>query len=155
MVYAIYNTLEPFESDPYANVDDDYNGGSGCNVKTDSSSFWLGFSSILLAVVLVLAILALIVKRVRSKRKANRKDAKSHYTVKSRVQTSKTSKKPVKKVVKEEPAEEAEETATESEDNTESETPAEQNLDDYVYGDVQNFGDAETNEDKPSDEENK
>ncbi len=155
MVYAIYNTLDPVESDPYANVDDDNNGGSGCNVKTDSSSFWLGFSSILLAVVLVLAILALIVKRVRSKRKANRKDAKSHYTVKSRVQTSKTSKKPVKKVVKEEPAEEAEETATESEDNTESETPAEQNLDDYVYGEVQNFGDAETNEDKPSDEENK
>ncbi len=163
MVYAIYNTIDPVETNPYDNVKDDDDKGSGCNAKTDSSTFWLQFSTIVLAVVLVLAIVALIVKNVHAKRKANKSDAKSHYTVKSRIQTSdrKSVKAPkAKKVV--EPEEEGEteteepaETAEATEENGANEENGEENknLDDYVYGDVQDFGDAVTNEDKEVDSE--
>lgn len=171
MVYAIFNTIDPVESNPYDNISDDTDKDAGCSAQTDSSTFWLQFSTILLAVVLVLAIVALIVKNVRAKNKANKSDAKSHYTVKSRIQGS-DSKKTVK-VKKEKPVEteKTEETAAENTDNAETveaddteektenaEAAENQNLDDYVYGDVQDFGDAVTNEDKPeedSSEENK
>lgn len=169
MVYAIFNTIDPVESNPYNNISDDSDKDAGCSAQTDSSTFWLQFSTILLAVVLVLAIIALIVKNVHAKNKANKSDAKSHYTVKSRIQGS-DSKKTVK--VKKEKAVEKEETeeataenaetvkpeTTEEKTETETENVENQNLDEYVYGDVQDFGDAVTNEDKPeedSSEENK
>lgn len=172
MVYAIYNTIDPVETNPYDNVKED-DKGSGCNAKTDASTFWLQFSTIVLAVVLVLAIVALIVKNVHAKKKANRNDAKSHYTVKSRIQSSdkKTAKpaKPDKKTVDNDFSESEENEAendvasetTESAEETDSAEKEEigaenQNLDDYVYGDVQDFGDAVTNEDKEdSSEEDK
>ena len=161
MVYAIYNTLDPLDNNPYDDIEDDTTDeGSGCNATSDPSAFWLSFSSILLAAVLVAAIIALIVKRVRRKAKARRSDAKSHYKVKSRIQISKDNKKVNAKKKAEEQAEndngdnqpaEEDTSAGEAETgNAESaETPAEnRDLDEYVYGEVQDFGDAVTNEDK-------
>ncbi len=177
MVYAIYNTVDPVEKNPYDNITDDDDNGSGCNATTDSSTFWLSFSTILLAVVLVLAIIALIVKNVRAKRKANKSDAKSHYTVKSRIKTvdkksakaQKAKKEATEDVEENEIDEEsegpAETEATENADATDGEEAVEEtenaeksgaeskDLDDYVYGDVQDFGDAVTNEDKEDDSE--
>lgn len=161
MVYAIYNTLDPLDNNPYDDIEDDTTDeGSGCNATSDPSTFWLSFSSILLAAVLIAAIIALIVKRVRRKAKARRSDAKSHYKVKSRIQISKDNKKVNAKKKAEEQAENdngdnqpAEEDtsvgATETENAESAETPAEnRDLDEYVYGEVQDFGDAVTNEDK-------
>ena len=161
MIYAIYNTLDPLDNNPYDDIEDDTTDeGSGCNATSDPSAFWLSFSSILLAAVLVAAIIALIVKRVRRKAKARRSDAKSHYKVKSRIQISKDNKKVNAKKKAEEQAEndngdnqpaEEDTSAGEAETgNAESaETPAEnRDLDEYVYGEVQDFGDAVTNEDK-------
>ncbi len=149
LIYAVFNTVDPVAVDPYETTKDD-EAGSGCAAQTDPSTFWLSFSSIVLGVALVLAIVMLIVKNVRRKRKANASDAKSHYKVTSRVSSKKNDKKakPVK-VVK--PIEEkkedvepevkpAEQTEIENEEKTET-------LDDYVYGDVQDFGEEETNND--------
>ncbi len=157
MLYAIYNNLDFDETDPYDSITEE-NGeetGSGCAAQTDPATFWLSFSSILLAVVLILAILTLFVKRFRRNRKANASDAKSHYTVKSRVRKpSKPAK--VKNLettddedevieTEEEIAEVEETTETEIEQVLEPETVETQtnqeSSDDYVYGDVQDFGD--------------
>ena len=167
MVYAVFNTIDPVEVDPYANEEEteEEEEESGCSAKTDPSAFWLSFSSILLGVVLVFAIGMLIVKNVRRRRKANASDAKSHYTVKSRTRSAKDIKSAKKDVspateeddndeVEEFIEEETEETAQESTENTENK---EQSLDDYVYGDVQDFGETEDNAEKQetSEEENK
>lgn len=155
MIYAVYNTLDAVEKDPYANITDD-DDKSGCAAETDPSTFWLSFSSILLGVVLVLAIVALVVKTVRRKRIANRSDAKTQYKVKSRIDSHKENQKRVAKKVK---AEEEKELPAETPETTADETEAEdkpaeqQDLDSYVYGEVQDFGDAETNEEKPEETE--
>lgn len=161
VIYAVYNTLDPVENNPYDDIEDEEET-SGCAAETDPSTFWLSFSSILLGVVLVLAIIALLIKTARRRRIANRNDAKTQYKVKSRIETHKENQK--------RNAKRAEEQATESEETEEQETQAEdipetveepeaekseQSLDDYVYGDVQDFGDAETNEDKPEESDDK
>lgn len=154
-VYAVYNTVEPIETDPYPeNTDDD---NAGCAANTDSSTFWLSFSSILLGAALALAIIALIVKNVIRQRKASANDAKSHYKVTSRIKSSKAAKQQVKENKTESAEEEVtEETYTESVKDVEQEddNTQEEVSDDYVYGEVQNFGNEETVIDVPEDNAN-
>ena len=76
----------------------------------------------------------LFVKNIRRRRKANRSDAKSHYTITSRIKTQNKAKPEIKSdknddVVDVEVTENVEET-------TETE-----NADDYVYGEVEVFDD--------------
>lgn len=105
--------------------------GSGCQ-DVDQSTIWVSISSIVLAVALVAAIIALIVKRVRIKRKKNRNDATAHYNVKSRNKTQesitqKRNAKPVKEIPEETPAEE----------------PEAEPEEEYQYGEVlEDFGDS-------------
>ena len=87
----------------------------------------------------------LIIKNLLRKRKATKSDAMSHYTVRSRVRKpSKSNQKTNKEeeVVAFEPVMEVD-----VEEQTEDK---EQTLDDYVYGDVQDFGE-KTNEEKTDD----
>ncbi|MBQ0099119.1 MAG: hypothetical protein KBS91_01050 [Firmicutes bacterium] len=158
-VYAVYNTINPVETNPYDSITDEENTTSGCG-EVNSSTFWFSFSSIVLIVALVVALIALIIKKIIIRRKKNASDAKSHYKVTSRYNAKKDAKKEVKEEKKEEVIEEDTiETSTETQEETESEQteneekPEEQKLDDYVYGDVQNFGEElETNEEKPTDD---
>ncbi len=143
MVYAIYNTIDPVEKDPYENEKtEEESTSNGCAAETDPSTFWLSFSSIVLGVALVLAILMLVLKNVRRRRKANASDAKSHYTITSRTKVQKPAKKVKEEVVEEtedEITEEVKETETaDTEENTEENK--EETLDSYVYGDVEVFG---------------
>ena len=155
-LYGIFNTINPVVSNPYDSIEPEEEG-SGCAAKTDSSTFWLSFSSILLAVVLILAIVALFVKRFAARRRANKSDIKAQYKVKSRTESQKAIKKvkeeQAKKLTEEEPAdiaeeeipetpiEQPEETASE-ETKTETEnTGDETEQTGYVYGEVQDFGD--------------
>ncbi len=153
IIYAIFNTIDPVEVDPYASIEEDITA-SGCASNADPSAFWLSFSSILLAAVLLFAIIMLIVKRVIRKRKTHASDAKSHYTVTSRVKPKKkqpVSTKEVEEVVEDHTEEVIEEEITEEitepvEEISEEETPVEeQSLDEYVYGEVQDFGETEEN----------
>ena len=143
LVYAVYNTIDPVEKDPYELVEDDDDSTTETETATDPSTFWLSLSSILLGVALVLAIIMLFIKNIRRRRKANASDAKSHYTI-----TSRTKKKSTKSDVKAEPTEGVNDT-TETTDNenvvedesSESKPSTEdKTLDEYVYGDVENFG---------------
>ena len=157
MIYAIYDTIDPIEKDPYANQAEDdktEENASGCTAETDPSTFWLSFSSILLGVALAVAIIMLIIKNVVRRRKANASDAKSHYKVTSRTRPQKKSE-PVKETAEEPVTEESTETIEEvSEEemveNTTEETSeeGEKTLDEYVYGDVQDFGETESSEEK-------
>ena len=157
MIYAIYDTIDPILSDPYDNEPTDTVTEEESLLDTDPATFWLSFSSILLGVVLLLAIIMLFIKNIRRRRKANASDAKSHYTVKSRVSKPKADKK--QKVQKEEIVDEdsTEETLESEEVDTdvvetnddaqeEVEESQEQTLDDYVYGDVQDFGEQDNQE---------
>lgn len=153
-IYAVLNTINPVEHNPYDDLPADEEG-SGCAAETDPSTFWLSFSTILLAVVLVAAIVALFIKRFALRRKANKSDAVSRYKVKSRTETQKEIKKTKERFAKQSETEEqiSEETEDEpvSEDlptdiASESEEGAENTGDEteqtgYVYGDVQDFGD--------------
>lgn len=139
MVYGIFNTIDPVDNDPYATIDEEEDGG--CVGQTDPSSFWLGFSSIILGVVLVAAIVVLFTKKIIERRKANRNDAKAHYNVSSRASVLKQIKK--KKTEKVEEIVEDEQSVV---DEVEQESPAteikEETLDEYVYGEVvENFDD--------------
>lgn len=156
MVYAIYNTIDPLNNDPYEQLpNEDTNEESGCNASRDPATFWMSFSSILLAVILVAVLILLILKNARRRIKARKGDVKSHYKVKSRIQISKDNKKTIserKAKETEEIQEETEQTPEvenavieEAENNEQSSENS--NLDEYVYGDVQDFGDAVTNED--------
>lgn len=87
-IYAVFNTVNPVEKNPYDDIDPEEKG-SGCKTSSDPSTFWLSFSSITLAVVLVLAIAALFIKRFRARRKANKSDVKAQYKVKSRTESQK------------------------------------------------------------------
>ena len=160
-VYGVYNTIDPVETNPYDSIEEEEEGG--CAAESDPSTFWLSFSSIVLAAVLILAIIALFVKNLRAKRKSTKSDVKAQYKVKSRTEAQKAIKQAKEKQAKkvEEPAEKVEdvtETAEEAEEVSES-TPetaeneeitetenTETNGDDteqtgYVYGEVQDFGD--------------
>ena len=140
VIYAVYNSLNPVVVNPYDSITEE-DDESGCTAKTDPSTFWLSFSTILLGVALALAIIMLIVKNVVRKRKANASDAKSHFKVTSRVSNKKEAKKDVKVEKAEEQEQVPESAETESEEKEEV-------LDDYVYGDVQDFGENEEPENK-------
>ena len=137
LVYAVYNTIDPVEIDPYAtDVEEDTTTDETSLYESDPATFWLSLSSIIIGAALILAIIMLFIKNIRRRRKANKNDAKSHYTVRSRT------KKPSKTIEEidfdvdidiDEP--------TETEENTE-----ENSLDSYVYGDVQVFGEDEKSE---------
>lgn len=152
-VYGVFNTINPVENNPYDSITEDEEG-SGCARTSDPSTFWLSFSSIILAVVLILAIAALFVKRFRLRRKANKSDAKAQYKVKSRTESQKAINR-----IKERKAKEAED-AVQPEENTEDAVDTNADLDTvsdepaestesgedteqsgYVYGEVQDFGD--------------
>ncbi len=145
MIYAIYNTIDPTEYDPYdfEPVEDETEEESLIN--RDPATFWMSFSSILLAVALAVAIAMLIIKNIIRKRKAAKIDAKSHYTVRSRV---KKAPAPIEKTEKDESADDFE-PIMEVDENEQTEDK-EQTLDDYVYGDVQDFGE-NVNEEKTDD----
>ena len=131
MVYAVFNTLDPIEVNPYDSIEEEEETNN-CTTETDPATFWMSFSTILLSVALVAALIMLILKNVIRKRKANANDAKSHYKVQSRI--SKSEKKTDNK-----------EEIVEPQDVDESEEKTEDNEDDaYEYGDVQNFGEDET-----------
>lgn len=163
MIYALYDSIEVADYDPYDDIiKEDTKTSTGCTAKTDPSTFWLQFSSILLIVALLLSIIALFVKNIRRRRKANKSDAKSHYTVKSRI---KSAKKPAKDkkikqtdiddvVANEEIEEEIVDTqaidSVEEKDGSSNES----SLDEYVYGEVQNFGEEENVSENTSNEEN-
>ena len=147
LIYAIYDTLDPTYTDPYDNEPVDTETKEESLLETDPATFWLSFSSILLGVALLLAIVMLFVKNIRRRRKANASDAKSHYTIKSRISKQKPEKKSKtkKQVIVEEELEEADlETVEDIEEEIVEEK--EQTLDDYVYGDVQDFGEKENQE---------
>ncbi|MBQ9104169.1 MAG: hypothetical protein IJY57_03680 [Clostridia bacterium] len=147
VAYAIFNSLEYDEVDPYASETEEDTEEKGCAAETDPATFWMQFSSILLGVALVFALVALIIKGVINRKKANANDAKSHYNVSSRYKALKDKKDKAQEQVETETEEETEvetveeETATETEENTENaEQESESTLDEYVYGDVQDFG---------------
>lgn len=160
-IYAVYSTIEPDVENPYDKIVEEEEEKGGCKKSEEENpaSFWLSFSSILLGAVLFLAMLALVVKRIRRKRKANRSDAKSHYKITSRTKgKAKAEKKSWFARIKEKYAddeenedEETTETAEEElieeaeaiEEQPESTEEVEQTLDEYVYGEVQVFGDEE------------
>ena len=141
MIYAIYNTIDPIYENPYdyEPIEDEKEDDSLIN--RDPATFWMSFSTILLGVALVVALTMLIIKNIRRKRKASVSDAKSHYTVRSRVKKpSKTAQKP-----KNEQLDDSFEPIMEPIEN--EQTDSEQSLDDYVYGDVQDFGEDSKKED--------
>ena len=154
VIYAVYNTIDPVAVDPYA-TDEEEETESGCTAESDPSTFWLSFSSILLGVALVLALAMLIIKNVYRRKKANKSDAKSHYNVSSRISNKKKTAKTVKadKADKkksafdgyeDEKVSDEKEEITESTETVETETAeSEQTSDEYVYGEVNDFGDEE------------
>ncbi len=144
-IYAIYNTIDPVKVDPFETEAEEEKEPTGCTAKTDPATFWLSFSTILLGVVLIFAIIMLILKNVRHRRKANASDAKSHYKVTSRSRIYKSTNKPEEDIAGELDVDDAEvdstvvdDEITESTDNDDS-----QKLDDYVYGEVEDFGEGE------------
>ncbi len=141
LIYAIYNTIDPIEVDPYASdVEDDATTKDESLYETDPAAFWLSLSSIIIGVALIVAIIMLFIKNIRRRRKANRSDAKSHYTVKSR---TKKSTKPVEEVDVD--------IDIDSDEPTTSDGSDEQSLDSYVYSDVQVFGEDESSKEKNDD----
>ncbi len=149
-IYAIYNTLDVKESNPYDTLSEETKEScsSGCTATTDPSTFWLSFSSIALGAILFLAILALIIKNVMRKRKKYASDAKSHYKVTSRIKTHNNNLK-IKATEKTEEEIEDEVIEEEStiEDVEEDKPEEEKDLDSYVYGEVEEFDSNETKED--------
>lgn len=149
LLYAVFNTVDPVEEDPYSKLpaETPIEETSGCSAQTDPSTFWLNFSSILLGIVLLLALVALFIKFYLRKQKANKSDAVSHYNVTSRIRSQRDIKR--KQEESEENAQddlEAEDQEDTDEEIEEQEIPAEeQDLDSYVYGDViEDFTDNQT-----------
>lgn len=136
MVYAVYNTINPEIVDPYESIPDEEEG-SGCTATTDPSTFWLNFSSILLGVALLFALIMLIVKISVRKYKANKNDAKSHYTVTSRIKKKSKKDKSEEQVAEEFLNEINEEIQSDEQNLEEVEQENAENEDNgYVYGEV-------------------
>lgn len=152
LIYAIYNTIDPVVVNPYDNEPVEEETTTETVAETDPATFWLSLSTILLGVALLFAIVMLFIKNIRNRRKANQSDAKSHYTVKSRIHKQKAKQEPKQSADEsvEDEIEELEETEDEIEqaeavEEQEIETEqTEQTLDEYVYGDVQDFGEEDT-----------
>lgn len=148
MIYAIYRTIEPTEVNPYDSEPSDDTTETNTPDNTDPSAFWLSLSSILLGVALVLAIIMLFIKNIRRRRKANASDAKSHFTIVSRTKKQKPAKQAKKDTSDDEDDEESEE-VYEDEQPVEEQTEdseQEQTLDNYVYGEVEVFGNEDDNQ---------
>ena len=150
MIYAVYNTIDPVEIDPFANdTDNDDTTSGGCTAETDPSTFWLSFSSILLIVALIVAIAMLFIKNIRRRNKANRSDAKSHYKITSRVHTQKAKTKKVEEEIIEDEEiienDEIEDNSEVEETQVEDSEQTEETLDSYVYGEVEVFGNEDEN----------
>ena len=158
VVYGVFNTIDPIANDPYADEEEEEDTAAGCVAESDPSTFWLSFSSILLAVVLFAAILVLILRRSALKRKANKSDALSHYKVTSRIRTSKQPN--TEKSTEETTPIEDKKVETESLEMKEiqEEKPTEEtsNEEEYIYGEVQSFGEEkeENKEETSSNEDN-
>lgn len=160
MIYSVLNTIEKVETTENKE-ENNSSESTGCAAKTDASTFWLSFSSILLAVVLVLSIIALFIKNIKRRGGFRKKEIKSHYSVQSRnkaLKDAKAKKDNLKLAESAEDIADAEESTEETEEvpETEEETSApdgetteETTLDEYVYGEVTDFGETETNEEKP------
>ena len=106
--YAIYSTIDPIHENLEDDGDDDTETPDEPTEETerDPGMFWLQFSSILLAVCIIAAIIALLVKKNR-KGKKGKKAVQSHYKVSSRNNIKKVNKpEPKKEEVKAEPVEE-------------------------------------------------
>ncbi|MBQ8197585.1 MAG: hypothetical protein IJZ73_05960 [Clostridia bacterium] len=153
-VYGLFGSINPIVSDPYSTIVEDDKESAGCTQSTDPSTFWLSFSSILLGACLIAAIVALIVKNILRKHRRNKTDAKSHYKVTSRIKTDKENKKKAEKIAKklakveeevqdDEPYTATVENTAEEVVNDETEEVVDEQLDSYVYGDVQDFGNDE------------
>ena len=134
-VYALYNTVNPTESTLPSDEDESgETGGSGCQ-EVDASTFWLSLSSILLGVALLAAIVMLVVKSLRRRKRSGKHKTKTQYKISSRNKTNAAVKAKNEKAAREKAAQEAEQTSEtqENEDGKTEETPAEE---EYTYGDV-------------------
>lgn len=167
MIYAVYNTIDPVAVDPYSLIETEEEPiteeeqGSGCSAASDPSSFWLSFSSIILGVILVIAIVALFIKNYLRKHRVGPDDHKSHYNVSSRIRSQReiNRKKAEQKALEEEqnnePLEDIEEVEQiDEQEETGNETTIEQELDDYVYGEVIEDFTTTPNQTEDSKEEN-
>lgn len=162
IVYAVYNTIDPVITDPFENVNED-DDESGCTATSDPSTFWLSFSSILLGVVLVFAIIMLVIRTIHRRKVANKSDAKTHYKVTSRYTAPKKTENKTKKNSKATAFEGYEDDDIDSydqsveNDETEVDKETEKNIDeqlnDYVYGDVEDFGSTDNQNSDNSDKE--
>ncbi len=156
VIYAVYNTIDPVANDPYEGITDN-DEESGCTATSDPSAFWLSFSSIVLGVALILAIIMLVYRTLHRKKVANRSDAKTHYKVTSRYKAPKKVEVKKEKSKKAKSFEGYEDDDIDSYDQsvndeiTETEESIDEKLNEYVYGDVQDFGTEETS----NEEENK
>ena len=138
-VYAVYNTIDPTVTDPYASIEseetEEETEDTGCTAKFDPATFWLQFSTILLAVVLALAVLLLIIKTIRKNHKKSVK-VKSRYTVRSRNFAQRRYETPVEEPSNSEPA--TDDVVEDSETPVEEETAEDT---EYVYDEViEDFG---------------
>ncbi len=155
MIMAVYSSIDPVVTNPYDAITEEEETETGCAKQTDPATFWLSFSSIVLGVVLVLAVLILFIKNLRRSRKYYKED-KANFKIQSKTATHKRNQEKLKaqaekqnakaeeipeevEEISEETAEEITEEVVETEEASEK-APEEQDLDSYVYGDVQQFG---------------
>lgn len=132
-VYAIYNTVDPVTSNPYDNIEteEETEEESGCNADFNAGTFWLQFSTIALAVLLVVAVLLLIIRTLRRNHKKTVK-VKSRYSVRSRNVTRKVEDVKTENTI---------ENYNESVNDVTNEEPVEDETE-YTYGEVlEDFGD--------------
>ncbi len=166
-IFADFSTLDNTKEivNPYDSIEEEETS-SGCAATTDPSTFWLSFSTIILVVALALAFIALIVKNVVRKRKANASDAKSHYKVTSRIkrkpaEVNVETKEDVKEETTEKVENEVVEKETDSNETTTEETTTEETTEvteennGYVYGEVIEDFTIEPENDENSNGENK
>jgi len=144
LVFAIYNTIDPTPIDPNVDTetdeDEETETSKGC-ADVDPSTFWLSFSSILLGAALIAAMIMLVVKKIRSSKKKNANDAKSHYKVTSRNKT--VNKVRTNKAKEDSDFDDDDEVVEEvKEEETEETTTEEATEEEYQYGEVlEDFGD--------------
>ena len=139
-VYAIYNTINPVESTLTTDGETtDTDTGAGC-ANVDHSTFWLSLSSILLGVALLVAIVMLIVKAAIRRKRSRKSDAKAQYKITSRNKTN--------AAVRAKKEQAAKAPALETENSEEPEEKAEEEKEEYTYGEVlEDFGDDEPEND--------
>ena len=139
-VFAVYNTINP-APDEEDSEEDTPSEATGC-AKVDGGQIFLSVATIALIVALAAAIVALIVREVSRKRKANENDAKSHYTVSSRNKSGAN-----RKAVKTKKATEQVKPVTEEDEALNKALDETSENSEYVYGEVlEDFDDKENKE---------